>query len=288
MLHFAFHNGAMSTAQCQRLLAAIRHARARPTKVLVLAGGPDFWSNGIHLNAIEATGQPADASWENINAIDDVAREIVTTTDRLIVSRAVRATRARAASSWRSPPTASGCATASILNPHYKGMGNLYGSEYWTYLLPRRVGEARAREITAAAPADGREGSGRRCGLADARFGATPEEFLAGGHRAARRPWRRIPEYGPPCSRPSASSASATRPRSRCERYREEELARMKLNFYGFDPELPRGALPLRLQARQGAHAALPRAAPCLKWPRSRRARVKFDLLRSKEQEERT
>ena len=27
----------------------------------------------------------------------------------------------------------------AILNPHYKGMGNLYGSEYWTYLLPRRV-----------------------------------------------------------------------------------------------------------------------------------------------------
>ena len=24
-------------------------------------------------------------------------------------------------------------------------MGNLYGSEYWTYTLPRRVGEARAR-----------------------------------------------------------------------------------------------------------------------------------------------
>ena len=25
-----------------------------------------------------------------------------------------------------------------MLNPHYKNMGNLYGSEYWTYLLPRR------------------------------------------------------------------------------------------------------------------------------------------------------
>jgi len=27
-----------------------------------------------------------------------------------------------------------------VLNPHYKGMGGLYGSEYWTYSLPRRVG----------------------------------------------------------------------------------------------------------------------------------------------------
>jgi putative two-component system hydrogenase maturation factor HypX/HoxX len=27
-----------------------------------------------------------------------------------------------------------------LLNPHYRNMGNLFGSEYWTYLLPARVG----------------------------------------------------------------------------------------------------------------------------------------------------
>ena len=27
-----------------------------------------------------------------------------------------------------------------VLNPYYRHMGGLYGSEYWTYLLPRRVG----------------------------------------------------------------------------------------------------------------------------------------------------
>nr|MCU0966498.1 hydrogenase maturation protein [Burkholderiaceae bacterium] len=53
-LHFPFHNGAMGTAQCQALTAALRSAKARPTRVIVLAGGPDFWSNGIHLNLIEA------------------------------------------------------------------------------------------------------------------------------------------------------------------------------------------------------------------------------------------
>src|SRR5712691_6334543 len=37
-----------------------------------------------------------------------------------------------------------------VLNPHYKGMGKLYGSEYWTYLLPKRVGATRARELTEA------------------------------------------------------------------------------------------------------------------------------------------
>jgi putative two-component system hydrogenase maturation factor HypX/HoxX len=35
-----------------------------------------------------------------------------------------------------------------IFNPHYKNMGGLYGSEYWTYLLPKRVGQTMATELT--------------------------------------------------------------------------------------------------------------------------------------------
>jgi putative two-component system hydrogenase maturation factor HypX/HoxX len=38
-----------------------------------------------------------------------------------------------------------------MLNPHYKNMGNLYGSEYWTYLLPRRVGDQGAAKSCATA-----------------------------------------------------------------------------------------------------------------------------------------
>jgi len=34
-----------------------------------------------------------------------------------------------------------------VLNPHYRTMG-LFGSEYWTYLLPRRVGAHRATRLT--------------------------------------------------------------------------------------------------------------------------------------------
>ncbi len=41
-------------AQCERLRAALAWAKQRPVKVLVLLGGADFWSNGIHLNVIEA------------------------------------------------------------------------------------------------------------------------------------------------------------------------------------------------------------------------------------------
>jgi len=35
-----------------------------------------------------------------------------------------------------------------VFNPHYKNMGELYGSEYWTYLLPKRIGQALATQLT--------------------------------------------------------------------------------------------------------------------------------------------
>lgn len=232
VLHFAFHNGALSTSQCERLLAALKHAKSRPTRILLLAGGPDFWSNGIHLNAIEATGRPADASWENINAIDDVAREIVTTTDRLIVSALAGSAGAggvflalAADRVWLSKGV--------VLNPHYKAMGNLYGSEYWTYLLPRRVGEARAREITQRRlPLGSREAVS--LGLADARFGDEPDGFLRAAIERAQV-LARDPGYQEQLSakRRRRESDEAAKPLAR---YREEELERMKLNFYGFDP----------------------------------------------------
>jgi putative two-component system hydrogenase maturation factor HypX/HoxX len=222
----------MSTDQCRRLIAAIRFAKTRPSKVLMLVGGPDFWSNGIHLNAIEATGRPADASWENINAIDDVAREIITSTDRITISAlcgnagaggvflALAADRV-----W--------IRNGLILNPHYKGMGNLYGSEYWTYLLPRRVGETRACEITERRlPMGAKEAVDSR--LADARFARTAGEFLRAAIRraqamAADTAWSALLLE----KRAQREKDEAAKP---LERYREEELARMKLNFYGFDP----------------------------------------------------
>ena len=57
-LHFDFYNGAMSTDQCRRLRDAFLFARRRPTRVIVLLGGRDFFSNGIHLNVIEAGTPP--------------------------------------------------------------------------------------------------------------------------------------------------------------------------------------------------------------------------------------
>ena len=65
----------MGTDHCRRLAEAIAYARRRPTRVLVLMGGRDFWSNGIHLNLIEAANDPAEESWRNINAMSAAAAE---------------------------------------------------------------------------------------------------------------------------------------------------------------------------------------------------------------------
>lgn len=136
----------MSTDQCLRLKEAFVKAKKRDTNVIVLMGGLDFWSNGIHLNTIEAADNPADESWRNINAINDIIKEIILTDYHLVIS----AIRGNAAAGGVFIALAADKVVAQnviILNPHYKKMG-IYGSEYWTYLLPKRVGIEKAIEIT--------------------------------------------------------------------------------------------------------------------------------------------
>ncbi len=145
-LHFDFHNGAMSTGQCLRLRDAFLEVRKQPVRVLVLMGGWSTWSNGIHLNVIEAASNPAEESWHNINAIDDLIYAILTTTNKITVA----AVHGNAGAGG--VPFALACdkvcaRSGVIFNPHYKSMG-LYGSEYWTYSLPQRVGYEKALEIT--------------------------------------------------------------------------------------------------------------------------------------------
>ncbi|CAH2213124.1 hydrogenase maturation protein [Tepidibacter aestuarii] len=145
-LHFEFYNGAMSTKQCLRLKEAFLKARKRNTKVIVLMGGSDFWSNGIHLNVIEAADNPSDESWKNINAINNLIKEIILTDTHIVIS----AMQGNAAAGGVILALAADKVFARngiVLNPHYKKMG-LYGSEYWTYLLPKRIGEQKSIEIT--------------------------------------------------------------------------------------------------------------------------------------------
>ncbi|MBS3953319.1 MAG: hydrogenase maturation protein [Methylomicrobium sp.] len=146
-LNFSFHNGGMCTDQCRLLLSVYRHVATLPVNVIVLMGGEEFWSNGIHLNHIENADSPADESWANINAIDDLIYQIITTLDKLTIS----AMAGNAGAGGAILALASDIVLARdgiILNPHYKNMGDLYGSEYWTYLLPKRVGLELATSLT--------------------------------------------------------------------------------------------------------------------------------------------
>jgi putative two-component system hydrogenase maturation factor HypX/HoxX len=230
VLHFAFYNGAMSTAQCQRLTAAYIAAARRPTRVIVLAGGPDFWSNGIHLNVIEASEQPAEESWRNINAIDDFVLAVLRTERQLTVA----AMQGNAGAGGVFIALAADrvlARTGIVLNPHYKGMGNLYGSEYWTYLLPKRVGPSEAQAITQGRLPLGTEAA-QAVGLIDAHFGTTPADFLARALEVA---------HGMASDGFEAKLAAKNEVRRKDEAakplaaYRAEELEKMRLNFYGFD-----------------------------------------------------
>jgi putative two-component system hydrogenase maturation factor HypX/HoxX len=231
VLHFPFYNGAMATSQCERLTAAYRDACRRPTKVIVLAGGTDFWSNGIHLNVIEAAAQAAEESWRNINAIDDLAHAILTTESHLTVA----ALQGNAGAGGVFLALAADRVVARsgiVLNPHYKGMGNLYGSEYWTYLLPRRVGAEGAQRITGARLPTG-TAAAQALGLIDAHYGRGPADFLAQTIAQARSLAVDGFEQRLAAKRARRSADEAVKPLAA---YRAEELERMRLNFFGFDP----------------------------------------------------
>mgnify|MGYP001819959967 CR=1 FL=1 len=232
IIDFEFYNGAMGSEQCLRLTDAYLRCATDGARVIVLAGGQDFWSNGMHLNLIEASDSPADESWRNINAIDDLAEAIIETHDAISIAAlggnagAGGVFLARAADYvWAQEDV--------VLNPHYKDMGNLYGSEFWTYLLPRVCGRKRAETIIEARlPMGVREA--RRLGLVDEVLAMGRDEFRAAVVERAVR----LAE--------SASLSGELREKSRqrgkeeaaCPlgAYRQDELEHMRSNFYGFDP----------------------------------------------------
>ena len=176
-LHFDFYNGAMSAEQCRRLRAAYLYARSRrKTKVIVLMGGRDFFSNGIHLNVIEAADDPAGESWRNLRAINDVVREIVETGSHLVIS-ALTGDAAAGGVPFALAADRVYAREDVVLNPYYGHMGGLYGSEYWTYLLPRRVGAQMTARLTGPPFTPLGTAQAVEIGLLDAAFGATAESF---------------------------------------------------------------------------------------------------------------
>ncbi len=118
-VNWDFYNGAMSTDQCMELRAVLEevhvmpgvkagaspdqcdpllistcrpgpaallsrpHHLIPPPPSVVLLGSRSFFSNGVHLNVIEAAADPAFESWRNINAIDDVVKASFHMTDKV-------------------------------------------------------------------------------------------------------------------------------------------------------------------------------------------------------------
>ncbi|CAH1271010.1 Hypp4530 [Branchiostoma lanceolatum] len=160
-VHFDFYNGAMSTYQCKRLEQVLWGVERDPDRLLY--GGPDgryewfeahfendsrynFFSNGIHLNVIENSECAATESWANITAIDDVVKAIFSMRSKVTV--AVLQGNAGAGGVMMALAADKVWSHAGVvLNPHYRKMA-LFGSEYWTYSLPRRVGSPAAEELT--------------------------------------------------------------------------------------------------------------------------------------------
>jgi putative two-component system hydrogenase maturation factor HypX/HoxX len=259
-LGFDFYNGGMSAPQARRLLAALKLAAEAPARVLVLHGGRRFWSTGMDLMAIEAAASAADESWASINAIDDVVEALIRMTGKLTIA----ALGGNAGAGGAFMALASDRVIARrgvVLNPHYRNMGNLHGSEYWTYLIGRQGRGAEARALVEARmPVGAAEalragfidaiGEGDRAAFAEA-VHAEAASLARDGSLAARLAQKAETLARDEATRPLAAD-------------REAELARMREAFYGFDPsyhvarynfiaKVPLSRTPLHLQAEHGA-----------------------------------
>lgn len=225
-LHFDFYNGAMGTGQCRRLLEAFKEAQKK-VRLLVLMGGRDVWSNGIHLNVIEQAADPAEESWQNINALNDLIKEIITATDHFIIS----AMQGNAGAGGVALALAADKVLARdgiVLNPHTRNIG-LYGSEYWTYLLPRRIGIDKARKFTEECLPWG-VALAKEIGLIDDYQGDTVADFNAFVRQQAQRIVN-LPYFDK-----LLQAKQFQRNRDEMNKpladYRAEELAQMRLNFF--------------------------------------------------------
>jgi putative two-component system hydrogenase maturation factor HypX/HoxX len=125
------------------------------------------------------------------------------------------------------------CRSGAVLNPHYRLMG-LHGSEYWTYTLPRRVGEEQAARLTGAclpvSPA-----SALQCGLVDRVIEGGADAFRVQVAALAEKLAHR-PDY-PRRVAVKAQQLTAAAMVQPLHAYRQAELAIMNRNFY--DPREP-------------------------------------------------
>jgi hypothetical protein len=112
-------------------------------------------------------------------------------------------------------------------------MGELYGSEYWTYTLPRRVGQAWAMELTQACQPLGARAA-CEIGFLDDAFGEDANSFEAELRERATR-LAQDPEFRA-MLREKHERRLDDESIKPLASYRAEELERMRINFFGPDP----------------------------------------------------
>ena len=224
-LAFDFYNGAMSTGHCHRLLAALRHAAAQDTRVLVLRGGADAFSNGIHLTVVEAAADPAAAGWANIKAINELCKDIIGCGRQVVIAAYAGSAGAGGVMLGLGADVVAARA-GIVLNPYYD-IG-LFGSELHTYTLPRRVGpEAAQRLIDEKLPVSAERAVS--LGLVDEVGPRHPEAYtewltaLAKAHADARGAR----------ARRAAKVKRLAGERVPLDVYEARELAEMSLDLYG-------------------------------------------------------
>jgi len=143
-LYFDFHNGAFSSEKCMKLKYAFEYIKTE-AKVVVLMGGKDFFSNGIHLNILEDSKKNGEDGWSNINAMNDLVKSILFADDVITVASFEKNSGAGGVFLALACDYVLGSDSA-VLNPHYKTLG-LSGSEYHSYTLPKRVGSERSMQL---------------------------------------------------------------------------------------------------------------------------------------------
>lgn len=231
ILHFPLLNGAFTTHDSLALCTLFKQAaQDEQLDAIVLAGGNDFWSNGIELNSIHVADNPAEEGWASINAIDDLAEAILTCQNKLVIS-AVNANAGAGGAMLMLAADRVIMRSGVVINPHYKTMG-LFGSELWTLTLPWRVGTETALALTEdCMPVSASKAAS--IGLVDGVIDTSRSAFLEAV--IAQVSEMISPAQLPTNQQEKYLNRHAMRHERASAEYRQNELKKMHANFFADD-----------------------------------------------------
>ncbi|WP_084605428.1 enoyl-CoA hydratase/isomerase family protein [Psychromonas aquimarina] len=145
-IKFPVHNGAMDLQHCRQLFETIQSAKQDDSiKVIVLWGGPDFFCNGIDLNAVHLQYNSSILAYKNLKALNKIVHAVLTADTKLVIS----ALQGSASAGGVMLAVAADLRYARsnvILTPSYANLG-LCGSEYWSILLPAMIGYGNTQKL---------------------------------------------------------------------------------------------------------------------------------------------